>query len=239
VFSATLLVYDVFINLRTEIEYIWMNKWSSMTVLYILQRYLPFFDITGVTLHHHFGASLSPRRCSLDHKMAAWSYTVGIMLSEIILTLRVWAVWERGVIVGVGLVVFFLTCWIPYCVFVAQFSSAMSFSPFPHLPGCFITDAGGSSILYLFYVLFMVYDTGIFLMMIIPGVAAYKRGGSSELVKTIYRDGKLLFESFSPLYLSDHGLGIVYYMTLFCELFYDHVQLTEVTKPIPFSDLDA
>ncbi|KAF9260245.1 hypothetical protein L218DRAFT_872841, partial [Marasmius fiardii PR-910] len=197
VFNATLLVYDVIISLQAEIEYIWMSSWSFVTFLYILQRYLPFFDITYVTLHHHFGADLSSRLCTLDHKMAAWSAIVGFVLSEIILTVRVWAVWERRFVVAIGLVIFLFACWVPAFIFIAQFLNAMRFTipPLPNLRGCFI--AGGSSVFYLCWVCLMVYDTGIFLLMLIPGVSAYRRGGRSELVKTIYRDGKIRYGSSS------------------------------------------
>ncbi|KAL0056750.1 hypothetical protein AAF712_016640 [Marasmius tenuissimus] len=39
----------------------------------------------------------------------------------------------------------------------------------------------------------MVYDTGTFLMMMIPGIKSYRTGGWSELMKAIYRDGALYF----------------------------------------------
>ncbi|KAG7089069.1 hypothetical protein E1B28_010779 [Marasmius oreades] len=193
VFNATLLVYDVIINLPLEIELVWKRKWSYLTVLYILQRYIPFFDTAGVTLHHHFGTNLSPHTCTLDYSIAAWSYVVGIVLSEILLTLRVWAVWERSTPVAIGLVVYFLACWVPCYVFLAQFLSAMEFAvlPFPNFRGCFIS--GGSHVLYLCWVLLMVYDTGTLIMILIPGISAYRRGGRSELVKTVYRDGVVYY----------------------------------------------
>ncbi|KAF9254760.1 hypothetical protein L218DRAFT_1042409 [Marasmius fiardii PR-910] len=197
IFNATLLVYDIILNIDCEVEYIWTRKWSFLTGLYALQRYLPLFDTVGVTLHHHFAPNLSPGRCDLDHKIAAWSFIIGIVLSEIILTLRVWAVWQRSIPVGVGLVAYFFACWVPAYIFLGKFLAAMECKfpfPFPNFRGCFI--AGGSYILYLCWVFLMVYDTGTLTMILIPGFSAYRRGGMSELVKTVYRDGK--YHRFKP-----------------------------------------
>ncbi|KAF9255137.1 hypothetical protein L218DRAFT_884795 [Marasmius fiardii PR-910] len=191
IFNATLLVYDVLLNLGLEIKFIWARNWSLLTVLYIIQRYLPFFDTLGVTLHHHFAPNLSPRRCTLDYTIAGWSYAVGIALSEVILTLRVWAVWKKNIPVGIGLVVFFLACWVSFYVLLEKFLSAMQFTalPLPNFRGCFISD--GSHILFLNWVLLMVYDTGTLILILIPGVkTAFSPGGRSELIRVIYQDGR-------------------------------------------------
>ncbi|KAF9255812.1 hypothetical protein L218DRAFT_304691 [Marasmius fiardii PR-910] len=39
----------------------------------------------------------------------------------------------------------------------------------------------------------MVYDAGMLVMILIPGVAAYRRGERSELAKTVYRDGAIYY----------------------------------------------
>ncbi|KAF9255471.1 hypothetical protein L218DRAFT_336282 [Marasmius fiardii PR-910] len=195
VMNTTLLIYDVILNLPLEIEHIWTKQWGFLTVLYIIQRYLPFFDTAGVALHLHFGANLSPEFCTSGYKIAGWSFIGGVMLSEILLTLRVWAVWRRRILVGLGLVLFFLACWVPGSYYLAQFLNATKFAtipfPIPHFRGCFIS--GGSIILYLCWVLWMVYDTGTLIMMLIPGISAYRKGGRSELIKTVYRDGVIYY----------------------------------------------
>ncbi|KAG7089119.1 hypothetical protein E1B28_010827 [Marasmius oreades] len=192
VISVTVLLYEVIVNLSSEIEHIWLRRWSFLTVLYLIQRYLPFFDAAGLILNHDFGANLSPRICSLSYSISGWSFLVGMILSEVILTLRVWAVWKRSIPVAMGLVVFFLACWVPGFVWSAQFLGAAKFTTFSNTAGCFII--GGRDILYLRWVLLMVYDTGILVMILIPAIAAYKRGRrSSELVNTVYQDGVIYY----------------------------------------------
>ncbi|KAG7089096.1 hypothetical protein E1B28_010805 [Marasmius oreades] len=185
--SATLLAYDVMIKLDVEVEHIWMRKWSFLTVVYIIQRYLPFLD-GGSVLYYHFG-NLTDHYCTLIFNLNAWSYVVGISLSQFILTLRVWAVWNRSISVGIGFVIFFLACWIPSYVLLAQFSR-LTFGPFPitYYPdfGCFFASALP---LLPFWVCWLAYDTGTFVMILIPGLKAYHKGSRSGLLKTISQDG--------------------------------------------------
>ncbi|KAF8978667.1 hypothetical protein BDQ17DRAFT_1249399, partial [Cyathus striatus] len=37
-------VYEYFITLDSEINFIWGSRWSMMKILYMLTRYLPFSD---------------------------------------------------------------------------------------------------------------------------------------------------------------------------------------------------
>ncbi|KAF9255054.1 hypothetical protein L218DRAFT_1008997 [Marasmius fiardii PR-910] len=193
VLSSTLLIYDVLLNLHVEMEHIWMRKWNFLTVLYVFQRYIPFFDTAVLVLHHQFGANLSPRYCVLNYEIAGWSFIIGVMLSEIILLLRVWAIWKRGIPVAVGLAIFFLACWVPCSILLREFLDAMKFEilPLPNFRGCFI--ASGSHVLFVMWVLVMVYDAGTLMLILIPGVQAYRKEGRSEFVEAVYRDGVIYY----------------------------------------------
>ncbi|ESK86887.1 hypothetical protein Moror_3404 [Moniliophthora roreri MCA 2997] len=160
VFSSCLLVYDLSLSFNLELRHIWASKWSLVKVLYIVQRYLPFFDTTVVVLHHQFAASLSPKYCSINYHISGWCFVVGIIISEIILTIRLWAVWQRSIPVAVGLAVFFLGCWVPCFIFLNEFLNSMAFTVplLPHFRGCYIS--GASQILYMCWVLMVIYDTG-------------------------------------------------------------------------------
>ncbi|KAF9005238.1 hypothetical protein BDQ17DRAFT_386132 [Cyathus striatus] len=41
---GTLLIYDLLCTLDQEVAYVWSEKWSLGTFLFILNRYLPFVD---------------------------------------------------------------------------------------------------------------------------------------------------------------------------------------------------
>uniref|UniRef100_A0A0W0FE00 DUF6533 domain-containing protein n=1 Tax=Moniliophthora roreri TaxID=221103 RepID=A0A0W0FE00_MONRR len=193
VLSTFLLVYDVILNVNLELRHIWGSKWSLLNVLYIIQRYIPFFDTAVMVLHHQFATGLSPRYCSINYRISGWCFIGGIVVSELVLTLRLWAVWRRSTPIAIGLAIFFLGCWVPCFVLLNQFLKSMTFAvpPLPHFRGCFIS--GGSHILYMCWVLMMIYDTGTLIMIIIPGIRAYRLGGSSELLNAVYRDGVIYY----------------------------------------------
>ncbi|KAF9255795.1 hypothetical protein L218DRAFT_883287, partial [Marasmius fiardii PR-910] len=195
VLNTTLLIYDVIYPLKL-ITFGGENGQSS--VLYIVQRYLPFFDTALVTLHHNFGMNLSVSYCHLNYQIGGCMFsTYTPCLRWLMTTLRVWAIWRTSIPVAIGIILFFLACWVPIYILIGQFFQTMRLSPlsFYNLPGCFII--GRSHVLSLCWVLLMVYDTCMLVMMLIPGVAAWWVGGRSELIKTIYRDGRPTTRIFS------------------------------------------
>ncbi|KAJ8085514.1 hypothetical protein PM082_004332 [Marasmius tenuissimus] len=191
--SSTILAYDMVLNLNLEVKHIWRKKWSLVKVLYLLQRYLPFVDSVGLFLYHQFKEALSPQDCFSSFHFGGWCHIVGIMLSEVLLAIRLWAVWERKISATIIILVFFLGCWIPSFVFFSSFIDATKFaaSPLPQFRGCFVS--GGNDMVYLCWVLLMVYNTGALIMIVIPGFSAYRIGGKSKLVKAVYRDGVIYY----------------------------------------------
>ncbi|KAK1230770.1 hypothetical protein PQX77_006132, partial [Marasmius sp. AFHP31] len=188
VVSSVLLVYDIVLNLDSEIQHVWRKRWSILTVLYLLQRYLPLFDTVGLILHHHFAEDLSPQYCNINYSVVTWSFNAGVVLSEAVLTLRIWAMWKRSIPVGVLLVLFHLGTEIPSIIVIQRFLSADQYArlPIPHFRGCFIS--GGSQIIYLTWVCLMIIDTVMLVMILIPAVSLYRMGGRSRLMKALYED---------------------------------------------------
>ncbi|KAF9254029.1 hypothetical protein L218DRAFT_1010209 [Marasmius fiardii PR-910] len=187
-----------------EIEHIWKKKWTLLTGLYVLQRYLPLFDSVVVVLRKDLGASFN---CTLYIKIAAWSFLIGCGLSQIILALRVWAVWERSIPVGTGLLVILLACGVAGCVFLRTVGECMR-SSLPTHGQPFTVN----SIVYITWLLMMVsHAGGLFTLshlvaqdadrpavanltlMLIPGVRVYRSGGRTQLIEIVYRDGILLY----------------------------------------------
>ncbi|KAK1235784.1 hypothetical protein PQX77_000973, partial [Marasmius sp. AFHP31] len=80
--TSALLVYDVALNLESELWHIWRKEWSLVKVLYVTQRYLPFLDTVGVLLYFHFGENLSPQHCDIAYRFIGWSFITGLVLSE-------------------------------------------------------------------------------------------------------------------------------------------------------------
>ncbi|KAK0227440.1 hypothetical protein EDD85DRAFT_853735 [Armillaria nabsnona] len=190
--SVALLLYDYTLTLSLEVDLVWRAPWNLLKLFYIVQRYLPFFDTAFLVLHHQFAPELSIRYCQISHSMSGWMFITGIAISEVILTARVWAVWERNKKLTIGLPVFFLLCWAPNFAMMGVFLQSMKFGPAP-LPGlgCFVTRS--DNVLYLCWTFLMIYDAGMLLLMLIAGVRAYKTGGDSALFNVVFRDGVMYY----------------------------------------------
>ncbi|KAJ8078472.1 hypothetical protein PM082_012754 [Marasmius tenuissimus] len=197
--SAMLFVYDYLLTLDLEIEHIWKAKWSLVKVIYIIQRYLPFLDSCSLVLHYQFVANPSLEYCRFAYTFTGWTFVVGIFLSDALFLLRLWAVWKKTLLSGLAIGLYFLGCWIPSFVIVNRFLKSLKFATWPgplfgldyDYRGCFLT--GGDSIIYVGWVLMMANNIAALIMIMIPGFKAFKTGGRTGLVKTVYRDGAVFY----------------------------------------------
>ncbi|EDQ98732.1 uncharacterized protein LACBIDRAFT_296795 [Laccaria bicolor S238N-H82] len=188
-----LLVYDCSLTLGMEIEFVWSSPWGFVNMLYIVQRYLPFCDAIFLCLTHQLAVNIDPDSCRIVEMIRGWLMIFGFILSEVILTLRVWAVWKRDRHMGVFLISLITLTTVAEIYVMRIFLRDLQFStkPYPKFVGCFLTSA--NHILYLDWVVFMIYDAIILVLMIIPGMASYRRGGSVDLHHVIYRDGIIMY----------------------------------------------
>uniref|UniRef100_A0A0W0EU33 Uncharacterized protein n=1 Tax=Moniliophthora roreri TaxID=221103 RepID=A0A0W0EU33_MONRR len=61
---------------------------------------------------------------------------------------------------------------------------------FPTFRGCLITDGKNT---YASWIIWLVYDTAASLLMLIPGISGYQKGGLSEFARIMYQDGAIYF----------------------------------------------
>ncbi|PFH47304.1 hypothetical protein AMATHDRAFT_6910 [Amanita thiersii Skay4041] len=174
--AATILALDYFLTFEIEVSLIWGSSWNWTKVLFILTRYLPFIDVP-IALYHQFAPGM---------------FLSSVILAEVILTIRTWALWGKDWRLSVILPIFFCGCFVPVFILLNVFLNSLTFTPLP-IPGtvgCFVT--GANPILSVCYILLMVYETGILFLMVIRGLAAYKQGGDSKLARVVYRDERVL-----------------------------------------------
>jgi len=157
--ASTMFVYDYFLTLGMEIDLVWTGRWTFMKVLYIAQRYMPFIDSVLLVLYREHLQNPTSRQCRSLIMASDWLMVIGIGFSEIILTTRVWAVWNRSPKVAVLLSALFLLSWIPQFVFFELFHESLQFSDFPAPPqigGCLVVHA--NSLLLVSWIILMVFD---------------------------------------------------------------------------------
>ncbi|KAJ8089657.1 hypothetical protein PM082_014918 [Marasmius tenuissimus] len=197
--ASALFLYDWAVHFHLELNYMWQGPSSPPTlqILYVVQRYLPFLDIALLRylFYNQVFNTTDPESCRTTILLSGWSSITGIVISEIALGFRLRAVWWGRKNFTAVLVVFFLLCWVPAYIFFGKFLDGYRFGPPPpglnNNRGCFVI--GGNHLLFISWLLMMVYDTGTFVMMLIPGIKAYRHGGRSELLRVIYQDGVVYY----------------------------------------------
>ncbi|KAE9394927.1 hypothetical protein BT96DRAFT_166646 [Gymnopus androsaceus JB14] len=179
--TATLLVYDYCLTLDLECEFVWSNlrRWSN--ALYLIQRYLPFLDMM-LLLTSTFASDFGEKYCYIVLDASLWLHTGGICLSEVVLSMRVWAISRDRFqqhfvyILSASLVGFLIA------------ALTVTDVPLPEpLRGCLHTQnpigfALGFGILVL-------YECGCFLLIVHPAISQFKNKKLSYLYNPVYRDG--------------------------------------------------
>ncbi|KAJ7465595.1 hypothetical protein FB451DRAFT_1402619 [Mycena latifolia] len=153
---ATILVYDWMCTLDQEISYVWSGPRSMGTLLFVLNRYLPFID-TKMT-------RIPPEDCLTRNKIVGWLTVLGILISEVILMLRTYAIWERrrGVLTSLSILG---ACTLITTTVICQLELAsLEYVPTDGL-GCKLARA--SSVVIFAYLMFIISETTIVVMTVI------------------------------------------------------------------------
>ncbi|KAJ8089964.1 hypothetical protein PM082_018542 [Marasmius tenuissimus] len=211
--AASLVIYDILLNLDLEICLIWWSPWTAVKALHLFQRYLALVDVVGL----HFYPLLiglrkvhtltDPGPCMLATKAIFWIGFIGVLLAEALMSLRIWAVWRQNKCITVVLGALYIGCFTPLAIYYGKFvngiickscpsPSFLSFSlpnvvanpPFsiPNREGCFV--AGGNNLLYMTWTMLAV-----FILMMIPVAQLYHGGGKAGVTKIMYQDGITYF----------------------------------------------
>ncbi|EDR06498.1 uncharacterized protein LACBIDRAFT_299951 [Laccaria bicolor S238N-H82] len=205
-----MFLYDYFLTLGMEVDLVWSSSLGPMKILFAIQRYLPFLDTAVLCLLQLLSTTISPSVCRLAGNIQSYLMVTGFLLSELIFTLRAWAVWKRDKLLGIALSIFLLAIAVASYVVVclSQRSLAYSGRPYPGFQGCYMT--GSNKVSYVNWLLLMAYEAGAYLkikcrkrvnptalvllvLMIIPGVTAYREGGNKGLYAVVYCDGILFY----------------------------------------------
>ncbi|EJD00468.1 uncharacterized protein FOMMEDRAFT_169913 [Fomitiporia mediterranea MF3/22] len=184
-FSA-LLVYDVFfVTFYKEVLLIWPSRWNFVKILFFLNRYLPFVD-TFLSLHLLTGKS-TDRGCLLGFQTVTWLIVIGIIISEMILMVRTYAIWGQNRIILYILIFMSAGVFIPGII-VTQFE-VQSFAYVAMPRGC-SQSKPASSIIFVAFLLLILCETTIVAMTLIRARQHYiSREIRSPLIKQLYKDG--------------------------------------------------
>ncbi|KAH8094770.1 hypothetical protein DFH11DRAFT_1694663 [Phellopilus nigrolimitatus] len=154
------LVYDYLLTVNAEKALVWSSSWSPPKILFLLTRYLPFFDTT-IVIWYQFRPQATLEECLIAYKTTGWLILLGIFIAEIILILRTWAVWERHRTIGIGLFVWTVVTWAPIMTSMGIFLNSLECTrTIPLiLHNCRVVSQSGV-ILAICWILLMVFEAG-------------------------------------------------------------------------------
>ncbi|KZT30325.1 hypothetical protein NEOLEDRAFT_325412 [Neolentinus lepideus HHB14362 ss-1] len=188
--TGTILTYDLLCTIDEEVEYVWKSRQSLGTVLFYLNRYTPFID-TFISLNLLTGKH-SAQACERNFKVILWLIVIGTLISEYILCLRTYALWERRRSIGIALSIIYSGLFAAGIGIISIEAQSLHYEdpPLPDIPGCFMRSA--SSIVFIDYILILIAET-IMVTLTIAKAVKHLRHTRSPLVVTLYRDGILFY----------------------------------------------
>ncbi|KAK7047760.1 hypothetical protein VNI00_006088 [Paramarasmius palmivorus] len=182
--SAALFLYDYVLTLDMEVELIWFAPMTWVKLLYLIQRYLPFVDTASLLLYGAVTPGLSTQECTTILNICHWMHTIGMTVSEVVLTLRAWAICqEQFHRLSTYLIIFFALYMLPTFVVMTDLFRFTEFTPAPLGTGrqnvsdktealCIVY--GGPSMVYLAWILSAIYRTVILCLLVYCGYPACK-----------------------------------------------------------------
>ncbi|KAK7438633.1 hypothetical protein VKT23_017966 [Stygiomarasmius scandens] len=163
---------------------------------------MPLIDTVTLLLIAALVSDPNPRLCHVVLAASSWAHVAGVIFSEIIMTLRIWAVCKIHIPrLKIFLFLSFILCYgtiITLKILFYKTSDPLSAtSPTLLTPlelglesktNCFMLG-GQSHLSSICYILHMSYQVVICVLTLIPGIPAYKQRKLFPMFNVIYRDG--------------------------------------------------
>lgn len=188
--SCVMLFYDIAITSADEVEIIWMQpKWTHMTLLWALNRYLsPLgFIVVILSFHMHWATEVCDRYVLFPEGLKV----VTALVIGIIFVLRLYAIYGKSKLVasfGGALLLAQLG------VKIWSFTDGTYLVLPDGLDGCILVGRTQSRFVFT-WVAELIFDTVVFLLTLWRTVQHYRlqRGRPMSLISLILRDGIIYF----------------------------------------------
>ncbi|KAF8995948.1 hypothetical protein BDQ17DRAFT_1545011 [Cyathus striatus] len=193
--TLAVLVYEYLLTFDLEVNFVWKRDWSIVKILFILTRYLPFFDAT-IILALQFLPHASAAKCKMLYTAIAF-LSIGLFIAEAVLTLRTWAVCGGQKRLGILLAIFSMGIFSGHTVLVGFFSLAtlrfdLQDTLDTILQGCLVTS-GNYNLLIIDWSFVLTYDTVNLVLIMTPAYQSFRPGCYSNLTRVVLRDGAIYY----------------------------------------------
>ncbi|KAF9039377.1 hypothetical protein BJ165DRAFT_1497825, partial [Panaeolus papilionaceus] len=182
------VAYDWALTFGQEVELIWKQPFTIGTVLFAINRYLPFLDLSiGMhsLSHHHFSA----QSCHKRFNAMIWLVVAGVIIAQLVLSLRTVAIWARRKLIIVILSITFCCTSIPL-VAIAETLILPSLEFRDDVPGCQIASA--SNVIAIPYIAILISETVICFLSLLR-TYQYLQHTDSTWIHHLHQQGFLFY----------------------------------------------
>lgn len=217
--SSSIIVYDHIVTLGPEVDLIWAAPWSNGKMLFILNRYYSLATVL-LDLYGFFSAAITPSFCLRFFQWQGWTGLVAAMLAQLILQMRIYAMYSLNKAVLVFMVASFLastltSAWIMFTA-LASIETRTINVPL----GKFCMADGIPQNFYTFWIPLIAFEAVLCILALIRGLDAVRTGGSlfragRLLVRILIRDSVLYFLVIGATYTACLLIWLAAPITLF------------------------
>ncbi|KAF9020582.1 hypothetical protein BDP27DRAFT_1411696 [Rhodocollybia butyracea] len=207
-----LLTYDYILSLGQEVAYIWASNWGSVKVLYFFSRYSPFID-TILAIEEKLNHRVDSASCNRTMTFNTVFTSLGIGISDLILIVRTYAMYQRSRTVLIILLVLWVAVLAVGVVAASRWSTSdtVAFSESITLSGgssCFLIGENKAGVVS--YISLLLAETVLVMFTVWNGFResqSYPQhgffGATQSVLITFYRDaitlGNVLVTAYAPL----------------------------------------
>jgi len=191
--AFVMMVYDHLITFSDELQYVWKQPLSGATVLFAINRYItPLKFVVEIAAFDSPTWSKNNSACQHFVRYEGGATLALIAICEIIMMLRVYAIWGRDRRI-LGVLGFLWITQVAFCAMAMVFTQRTPLPP--ALVGCILTgDSHKSSYFTPFWVMPLITDSAIFFLTVWRTQRYLRRTeGEMRLLRVLQRDGALYF----------------------------------------------
>ncbi|KAG1739560.1 hypothetical protein EDB19DRAFT_837814 [Suillus lakei] len=186
--TFAVLIFDYFITLEAESQWVWHRKWTFVRFIFTISRYLPFVGI-GMTFAGALRTQYYPgESCVQIGKASNALHIICILVAEGLLITRIYASWTSKRLLAFLLVLYVVSFVGAYIISeTTVLFSATIYAPPPNTPDpgdCLFLD--GRDGLYE-YVILLIYELVLLCLMLFIRFRRY-RDTIGRLQKTFFND---------------------------------------------------
>jgi hypothetical protein len=206
--STVVVVYDHLITLDGEVELIWKSSWSMGKTLFVLNRYYTLFSII-FNNYALFGYTLTDSFCLRWFQWQGWICLAACMIAQVILQMRLYALYFLNKKVLVLMVVGFLIASALSATVMGTVLSGITATPSYAFPGTpFCIAFGVPNHFFLFWVPILFFEIFLCWLALFRGFQTLNFNGSlyhagRHIVNVLIRDSVMYFLVMFAAYLTN------------------------------------